>query len=67
MSGMFWIDLELSIPKIGFNITLSLTVEKLNAFQSGGVAESDNTASSETSTLGLTTRTIALLLSPIKI
>jgi len=45
MSGMFWIALELSIPKIGFNIMLSLTVKKLGAFKFDGVAESDNTAS----------------------
>jgi len=43
MSGMFWIALELSIPKIGFNIMLSLTVKELNAFKLDGVAESDNT------------------------
>jgi len=40
---MFWIALELSIPKIGFNITLSLTVKKVDAFKFDGVAESDNT------------------------
>jgi len=45
MSGMFWIALELSIPKIGFNIMLSLTVKKLDAFKFDGVVESDNTAS----------------------
>jgi len=45
MSGMFWIALELSIPKIGFNIRLSLPVKKLDAFKVDGVAESDNTAS----------------------
>jgi len=43
MSGMFWIALELSIPKIGFNIMLSLMVKKLDAFKFDGVAESDNT------------------------
>jgi len=43
MSGMFWIALELSIPKIGFNIMLSLSVKKLDAFKFDGVAESDNT------------------------
>ena len=43
MSGMFWIALELSIPKIGFNIMLSSTVKKLHAFKFDGVAESDNT------------------------
>jgi len=42
MSGMLWIALELSIPKIGFNIKLSLTVKKLDAFKFDGVAESDN-------------------------
>jgi len=40
---MFWIALELSTPKKGFNIMLSLTVKKLDAFKFGGVAESDNT------------------------
>jgi len=44
MSGMFWIALELSIPKIGFNIMFSLTVKKVDAFKFDGVAESDNTA-----------------------
>ena len=43
MSGMFWIALELSIPKIGFNILLSLPVKKSDAFKFDGVAESDNT------------------------
>jgi len=43
MSGMFWIALELSIPKIGFNIMLSLAVKKLDAFKFDGVAESGNT------------------------
>jgi len=43
MSGMFWIALELSITKIGFNIVLSLTVKKLDAYKFVGVAESDNT------------------------
>jgi len=42
---MFWIALELSIPKIGLNITLSLTVKKLDAFKFDRVAESDNTGS----------------------
>jgi len=37
------VALELSIPKIGFNIVLSLTVKKLDAFKFDGVAESDNT------------------------
>jgi len=44
MSGMFWIALELSIPKIGLNIMLSLTVKKLDAFKFDGVVESGNTA-----------------------
>jgi len=43
MSFMFWIALELSIPKIRFNVMLSLTVKELNAFKFDGVAESDNT------------------------
>jgi len=43
MSDMFWIALELSIPKIRFNFMLSLTVKKLDAFKFDGVAESDNT------------------------
>jgi len=43
MSGMFCIAHELSIPKIGVNIMLSLTVKKLDAFKFDGVAESDNT------------------------
>jgi len=38
---MFWIALELSIPKIGLNIMLSLTVTKLDAFKFDGVAESN--------------------------
>jgi len=42
---MFWIALELSIPQIGFNVMLSLTVKKLDAFKFDGVAESDNTGS----------------------
>ena len=42
MSGMFWIALELSIPKIGFNIMLSLLVKMLDAFEFDGVAESVN-------------------------
>jgi len=42
MSGMFWIALELSIPKIGFNIMLSLTVKELDAVKFDGVAESEN-------------------------
>jgi len=40
---MFWIAVELSIPKIVLNIMLSLTVKKLHAFKFDGVAESDNT------------------------
>jgi len=40
---MFWIALELSIPKIGLNIMLSLTVKKLHAYKFDGVADSDNT------------------------
>jgi len=44
MSGIFWIALEPSIPKIGLKITLSLAVKKLNAFKFDGVAESGNTA-----------------------
>jgi len=40
---MFWIALELSIPKIGLNILLSLMVKKLDTFKFDGVAESDNT------------------------
>jgi len=48
MSDMVWIALELSIPKMGFNIMLSQTVKKLDAFKFDGVAESDNTASSST-------------------
>jgi len=48
MSGMFWIALELSIPKIGLNILLSLAVKKLDAFKFDGVMESDNAASNRT-------------------
>jgi len=44
MLGMFWIALELSIPKIRLKIMLSLTVKKLDAFKFDGVAESDNPA-----------------------
>jgi len=44
MSGIFWIALELSIPKIGLNVMLSLPVKKLDAYKFDGVAESDNTA-----------------------
>jgi len=40
---MFWIALEMSIPKIGLNIMLSSTVKKLDAFKFDGVAVSDNT------------------------
>ena len=43
MSSMFWIALELSIPKIGLNIKLSWTVKKLDAYKFDGVAESDDT------------------------
>jgi len=43
MSSMFWIALELSIQKIGFNVMLSLMVKDLNAFKFDGVVESDNT------------------------
>jgi len=43
MSGMFWIAFEVSIPKIGFNIMLYLTVKNADAFKFYGVAESDNT------------------------
>ena len=48
MSDMFWIALELSTPKIGLNIMLSLTAKKLDAFKTYGVAESDNTDKNET-------------------
>jgi len=40
---MFWIALELSIPKMGLKSMLSLTVKKLDAFKFDGVVESDNT------------------------
>jgi len=40
---MFWIALELSIPKIGLNIMLSSTVKKLDAFKFDGVADFGNT------------------------
>jgi len=43
MSGMFWIALELSVPKMGFNMVLSLTVKRVDAFKFDGVAKSDNT------------------------
>jgi len=36
--------LEVSIPKIGFNIMLSLTIKKKDAFKFDGVAEFGNTA-----------------------
>jgi len=39
MSDMFWIALEMSIPKMGFNIVLSLTVKKVDAFKFNGVAK----------------------------
>jgi len=42
---MFWIALELSIPKTGLNIKLSLTVKKLDAFKLDGVAQTDNNGS----------------------
>jgi len=42
--SILWIAFELSIPKIGLNITLSLTLKKLHAFKFDRVAESDNTA-----------------------
>jgi len=48
MSGMIWIALELSIPKIR-KIMLSLTVKKLDAFKFDGVAGSVNTAYKSTS------------------
>jgi len=51
MSDMFWIALKLSIPKIGLNIVLSLTVKKLDAFKFDGVAESDNTGKKRTQLL----------------
>jgi len=40
MYGMFWIALDVSIPKIGFNIMLSLTVKKVDVFKFDRVAES---------------------------
>jgi len=46
MSGMLWIALELSVPKIGFDVMLSLTVKTLDAFKFDGVAESDNAGDS---------------------
>jgi len=49
MSGMFWIALELSIPKIGLNVMLSLTIKKLDAFKFDGVAESGNTVEKDLS------------------
>ena len=45
MSGMIWNALELSTPKIGLNVMLSLTIKKLDAFKFDGVAESGNTVS----------------------
>ena len=45
---MFWIALELSMPKTGLNIMLSLTVKKLDAFKFDGAVESDNTERTET-------------------
>jgi len=47
MSDMFWIALELSIPKKRFNIMLSLTAKKLDAFKFDGVADSDNTGATD--------------------
>ena len=52
MSGMFWIALERSISKIGFNFMLFLTVKKLNAFKFDGVAETDNTVPNRPILLG---------------
>jgi len=43
MSDMFRIALEVNVPKIGLNITLSLTVKKVDVFEFDGVAKSDNT------------------------
>ena len=43
MSGMLWIALELSIPKIGFNIMLSLMVIELIAIKIYEIAECGNT------------------------
>jgi len=54
MSGMFWIALELSIPKRGLNIMLSSTVKKLDAFKYDGVAEFGNTDQAESILLFLT-------------
>ena len=42
MSGMFWIALELSIPKIGFKIVIFDGL-KLDAFKFDEVTKSDNT------------------------
>jgi len=47
MSGMFWIAREVSIPKIGFNIMLSVTVKKVDGFKFDRVVESDNTVEDE--------------------
>ena len=41
MSGMFWIALKLSIPKIGLNVMLSLTVKTLDSIKFDGAAESN--------------------------
>jgi len=43
MSDMFWVALKLSVPKIGFNIIISLNVKNVDAFKFDGVAESDYT------------------------
>ena len=51
---MFWIALELSIPKVGFNIVLSLTVKKVDGFKFDESAKSDNTAHFYTARLPLT-------------
>ena len=48
LSDTFWIALELSILKIGFNIMLSSPGKKLDAFKFDGVAESDNTVGKRT-------------------
>jgi len=60
MSGMFWIALELSIPKIGFNIMISLTVKKVDAFKFDGVAESDNTGLNKRNLEGKKIKTLKL-------
>ena len=40
MSGMFWIALKLSIPKMGLIIKLSLLVKELASFKCNGVVKS---------------------------